>query len=106
MGKRGPKPKIQSPELIPPVNDAPVTTPAAPVDAVPNAAIILPTAQTQPIISAQTATSDCWRYHETEEPRIFKAGEAIPEGWHASMKPLTRSWVNTIDGKWARKNRG
>ena len=27
------------------------------------------------------APFDTCRYHRTEEPRIFKQGEVIPEGW-------------------------
>lgn len=29
----------------------------------------------------QVAPYDTCRYHRTEEPRIFRTGEVIPEGW-------------------------
>jgi hypothetical protein len=32
-------------------------------------------------IDAEVATQDTWRFHENEEPRVFKKGEIIPEGW-------------------------
>jgi hypothetical protein len=34
-----------------------------------------------PNTEPNVAPYDTCRYHRTEEPRIFKTGEIIPEGW-------------------------
>jgi hypothetical protein len=39
---------------------------------------------------------DGWLYHETEQPRIFKDGEEIPEGWNLDNRA---NWVFPDYGK-------
>jgi len=56
-----------------------------------------------PSVAATIAKNDCWRYHEIEEPRVFKGGEVIPEGWHNSQVPLKQLWFrNAADGSFTR----
>jgi len=45
---------------------------------------------------------DAWRYHETESPRIFRAGSIVPEGWHDSQKKISTKWKINDLGKWSK----
>jgi hypothetical protein len=67
-----------------------------------------PPADTPPPVGESatvTLAYDTCRYHENEEPRMFKAGDPIPGDWHESQKNLKRFWV-VKDGAWARQDRG
>lgn len=59
-------------------------------------------AQTPPTVAPTVLSQDSWRYHETEEPRIFKAGEAVPEGWHSGQSTLKRLWARDANGAFSR----
>ncbi len=48
------------------------------------------------------ATHACWRYHKTEEPKMFKQNESIPDGW--SDEDLI-GWVSNIDGTWSKREK-
>jgi hypothetical protein len=50
--------------------------------------------------SGETQNFACMRYHETDEPRIFNAGESIPEGWNLNNRSL---WSCDMMGKWMRR---
>ena len=45
------------------------------------------------------AENDCWRYHEKEEPKKFKAGQEIPKGWNIDNHKL---WTMSPTGEWSR----
>jgi hypothetical protein len=46
-------------------------------------------------IEGDVATQDTWRYHATLEPRIFKAGQVIPEGWTEDHTKWRRSQIGS-----------
>ena len=42
------------------------------------------------------STQDTWRYHDTLEPRVFKAGEVIPADWTSDHS----KWRRNQMGQW------
>ena len=48
----------------------------------------------KPVVIAEF---DTWRYHKTHEPRVFKAGEEIPEGWEGPESGLQKNWQRNAD---------
>jgi hypothetical protein len=74
MGKRGPKPKERPSQV------AKVAVSVAEPEQ--EASVVAePEKQPEIVTETKTAINDCWRYHATEEKRIFRAGEVIPAGW-------------------------
>jgi hypothetical protein len=69
MGKRGPKPKEKTVEVV-----QVVEKPA-------EQSVVVKEPEKQPELETKTAVNDCWRYHATGEKKLFKAGEIIPAGW-------------------------
>lgn len=47
------------------------------------------------------AEQDCWRYHPEIEPRKFRKGEVIPEGWTLDAA-VRRLWVCDAYGQWSK----
>lgn len=53
--------------------------------------------------STNILTCDTWLYSEDHEPRIFNAGEVVPEGWTTNPKGIVGNvWNQDISGKWER----
>jgi len=50
-----------------------------------------------PEVTATVAAQDCWRYHETETPRIFRKGDTIPAGWTIDAA-VRRLWTCDPNG--------
>jgi hypothetical protein len=50
--------------------------------------------------SVNTAVNDCWRYHATEKPRLFRMGDIIPAGWEDEDMI---GWKPDSEGNWTRK---
>jgi len=46
------------------------------------------------------SVADCYRYHVTEEPRLFRRGDFIPEGWESTVD--TVGWYMSDDARWHR----
>lgn len=88
------KPEEASPVPAPETHAAPIV----PVEISP--------VKVEPTVNAVMLTHDAWRYHETEEPRIFTAGEIVPEGWHPGQSKLKRLWFRDSNGYFSRINRG
>lgn len=96
MGKRGPKPKKQAED----VGTGASGTPEAEGATFPSAGdttttITLPEAaegKTMKAAPPEIAPCDTWRFHNEQPPRIFKAGEPIPAGWHKDRAKLNCVW--------------
>ncbi len=44
----------------------------------------------------EVADCDTWRYHETEQPRMFKSGQQIPAGWTRENRKFWRVNANGV----------
>ncbi len=104
MGKRGPKSKAEKEEAkkiadgTEPAVEPEVGTPPPPS---------IDEANPPEIIEAQPeqniAATDCYRYHNDHEPKIFKKGGVIPDGWIEDQTSLAVVWTHDDYGKWAKK---
>ena len=88
--------------------ETPVVTPVASGEAVAVPAQVesVKVAPKQPEITAQkepeTLFCDTWLYHEENEPKIFKQGSQVLEGWQRNQKNLSGLWTVDGSGKWSR----
>lgn len=101
MGRRGPKPKQKEEEK-------PATGAGA------EETITLPNAEPQPragdTVEApvnpeskpETLTSDTYLYHAEHEPRVFKAGSEIKDGWQRKRVFDGFVWCPDDFGKWSK----
>lgn len=52
-------------------------------------------------VELEVADCDTWRYHETEQPRMFKSGQQIPAGWTRENRKF---WQVNANGVMERVN--
>lgn len=59
----------------------------------------MPVETTSPDVNIKEG--DGWLYHETEQPRVFKDGDEVPEGWNIDNRKL---WKCLYSGKFVNVN--